>query len=264
MKTLGYIALVAASMMLVSSCGEKSPFVKRSVFEQSKNENTELRNDLQNLQNSFAKQNEDLASILSDLATISRRTSQIRLNVENNIAESDTLVLIYENIDAIKLRIDKLEQEANRARQLNKSLAVATRTIKELRETVSAQESKIAELTEELKSKDSTIKMQKSTIAVQSQKISSQTETIVSQEAAIKKTTADQIEMIYQAGCALEDIADNGDFKVTGRRDRNSVKEYRKSIYGKAATYYETAIAQGHELAQKKLENLNKKIAELR
>jgi len=263
MKTIRIIVVTAVATMLLASCGENSPFVKRSTFQQSQNENAELKNTLQDLQTNFAKQNEDLASILSDLSSISRRTAQLRLNVENSVMEEDTIVLIHQNIDEIKLRIDKLEQEANRARKLDKSLAVATRTIKELRETVSVQEDKIAQLTEAVKSKDATIKIQSSTISVQNEKISNQTATIASKEAEIKSTLAKQVEMIYQAGVALEDIADNGNFKITGRKDKKAVLDYRKNIYEKAAAYYEMAIAQGHEDAQKSLESLKSKIAEL-
>lgn len=255
MRSIGYIALVAASLLLVASCGEKSPFVKRSVLEQSQSENTELKNTLQNLQSNFAKQNEDLASILCDLSQISSKTSQFYLNVENKTVDQDTIDLIHNSIDALKSRIDKLEKEANRARKLDKSLAVATRTIKELRETVTVQELKIAELAEELKSKESTIKTQASTITSQSEKINAQTETIAAQ-------AAEQIEMIYQAGRDLEDIADNGNFKVTGKKDKNAVKEYRGAIYEKAAAYYESAAAQGHQSAKAALDHLKSKISE--
>jgi len=254
---------MAAAAMLLVSCGENSPFVKRSTFEKSQNENAELKNTLQDLQSNFAKQNEDLASILSELSSISQRTSKIRLNIENEVAEADTIVMIHEDIDAIKLRIDKLEEEANRARKLDKSLAVATSTIKELRATVSAQEDKIAEMAEAIKSKDATIKIQSSTISVQNDKISTQKETIAAQDAQLKKTLADQVEMIYQAGAALEDIADNGDFKVVGRKDKTAIKEYRKTIYAKAQSYYEAALAQGHQQAQQSLDGLKAKIAAL-
>jgi len=263
MKTCDLIAVLAAAMLLFTSCDVKSPFVKRSALEQSQSENAELKNSLQNLQNNFAKQNEDLASILSDLSSLSQRTSQLHLNVENPTAEADTIELINDDIDAIKRRIDKLEAEANRARKLNKSLAVATRTIKELRETVSAQEIRIAELSAAVKAKDETIKKQNTTISSQNETISSQTETIAFQEAELRKTLARQVEMIYQAGMALEDIADNGDFKITGRKDKNALKEYRKAIYGKAATYYETAISQGCRDAQEALDNLMTKITAL-
>jgi len=263
MKTINCLAVLATAAVLLVSCGENSPFVKRSDLEKSQNENAELKDFVQNLQSNFAKQNEDLASILNDLSSISRRTAQLHVKAENPVAEADTIVMINENIDAIKLRIDKLEQEANRARKLDKSLAVATRTIKELRATVAAQEEKIDEMAAAIKSKDATIKIQSSTISVQNEKISSQTETIAAQDAQLKKTMADQVEMIYQAGVALEDIADNGDFKVVGRKDKNAIKEYRKTIYAKAVSYYEAAIAQGHQQAQQSLDNLKNKLAAL-
>ena len=62
---------------------------------------------------------------------------------------------------------------------------------------------------------------------------------------------------------AFEDIADNGDFKVTGRKNKTSVNEYRKSIYVRAIEYYKTALSEGHNLAQERLEGAQAKILAL-
>lgn len=263
MKRICFLAFTAAATMTLSSCGDNSPFVKRSTLEKSQSENAELKSTLETLQSNFAKQNEDLSSILSDLASISQRTAQIHLNVENAYVEEDTIVLIHENIDAIKIRIDKLEQEASKARKLDKSLAVATTTIKQLRQTVSIQEEKIAQLSDIIKTKDATIQIQGTTISSQSEKIQSQSATIATRESQLRETLDRQVEMLYQAGVALEDIADNGDFKISGRRDKLAVKQYRKSIYESAASYYEMALTQGNADAQESLDALKAKIAAL-
>ena len=256
MKVLKISTAIALTVMIVASCGDNSPYVKRSELEQSENEKAELKMSLEELQGSFEKQNEDLSRILNDLSVISRKTAHIQLNVEGVPQEVDQVELISSDIEAVKKRIDDLEKEAARARKLDKKLAIATETINELRETISIQESRIAELNEKISSQDATILAQKNTISAKDSKIASQAD-------ELRITIALQVEMIYQAGVALEDIADNGDFKITGRKNKTSVKEYRKSIYNRAVEYYKTALSEGHEMAQSRLDGVREKIEAL-
>lgn len=256
MKIFKTSAVIALTVMIVASCGDKSPYVKRSELEQSESEKAELKMSLEELQSSYEKQNEDLSKILNELSVISRKTAHIQLNVEGVPQEVDQVELISSDIEAVKKRIDDLEKEANRARKLDKKLAIATETINELKETISIQESRIAELNEKISSQDATILAQKNTISAKDSEIASQAD-------ELRKTIALQVEMIYQAGVAFEDIADNGDFKVTGRKNKTSVNEYRKSIYVRAIEYYKTALSEGHNLAQERLEGAQAKILAL-
>lgn len=257
MKPIKSLAILTLTVILLASCDGKSPFVKRSVLEQSEQANAELQSSLKNLQDSYAKQNEDLCSILNDLSVISKRTTQIQLGAENPAEQINQVELIHSDIDAIKLRIDQLEKEAARARKLDKKLAVATKTIKELRATIAIQEDRIAELNAAIATKDATIKTQQATITTKEGKIASQ-------QAEIQQNIAKHVEMIYNAGVKLEEIADNGDFKVTGRKNKNSVIDYRKSIYETAATYYEMALSQGNTNAKANLDSIKAKIANLK
>jgi len=263
MKIYKNLAITAFAAVALVSCDLKSPLVKRSAFEQSEQEKAELQNSLKDLQESYAKQNEDLCDILNDLSVISRKTTQVQLNVEGNSKAMDQVELINSDIDAIRLRIDELEKEADRARKLDKKLAIANKTIKELRETLDIQEARIAELTQAVSKRDATIKTQQGTISSQNEQISSQSAKIASQEAELRQTLEQQVEMLYQAGVSFEDIADNGDFKLTGRKNKTNLKEYRKSIYETAAEYYQMAADQGHANAGTALEVLLTKIATL-
>lgn len=257
MKSIKSLVILTLAVALLSSCDGKAPFVKRSVLEQSEQANAELKSSIKNLQDSYAKQNEDLCSILNDLSVISKRTTQIQLGAENPAEQINQVELIHSDIDAIKLRIDQLEKEAARARKLDKKLAVATKTIKELRATIQIQEDRIAELNASIAKKDATIKTQQDAITTKDGKIASQQE-------EIQLNVAKQKEMIYNAGVKLEEIADNGDFKITGRKNKNTLTDYRKSIYETAATYYEMAVAQGNAAAQAKLDSIKAKMANLK
>lgn len=257
MKSIKSLAILTLAVILLASCNGKAPFVKRSVLEQSEQANAELKSSLKDLQDSYAKQNEDLCSILNDLSVISKRTTQIQLGSENPAEQINQVELIHTDIDAIKLRIDQLEKEAARARKLDKKLAVATKTIKELRETIAIQEDRIAELNAAIAKKDVTIKNQQADITTKESKIASQ-------QQEIQQNVAKQLEMIYNAGAKLEEIADNGDFKVTGRKNKTTVNDYRKSIYETAATYYEMAVTQGNAAAQANLDSIKAKIANLK
>lgn len=241
--------------LILSSCGNSNefPLVKRSVLDASENENKELKNSLQAVQESYAKQNEELNSILAELSSISYTTQRIQLNVageENKVTEVDR---IYESIDALKSRIDKLEKEASRARKLNKDLAIATKTIAQLRETVSNQEKEILVLKQTIADRDATIRVQNDTI-------SSKNRTISGQKDKIQQVLTRQTEMLYQAGVEFETIADNGDFKISGRKDKANVKNYREAIYEKAAQYYLMAAEQGHPKAQASYDALKAKL----
>ena len=263
MKTTRFFAALAATVVLASSCGDNSPFVKRSVFEQSEAERDKLQSSLSELQENIAKQNEDLCDILNELSAVNSKTSRIQLNIEGSDDQADQIALIHSDIQEIKIRIDQLESEANRARKLDKNMAIAQNTINELRETVTIQESRIAELTQVIAGKDATISEQQSTISEQDSRIASQESRIASQQEELKRTVARQVEMLYEAGEALEDIADNGDFKVTGRKNKISIKSYRQTIYENAAACYESALAQGHSQAQFRIAGIKAKIAAL-
>jgi len=240
--------IIVAVLALVSAVSCKNgqlPFVSRDVLEASENENKELKNSMETMQQSYAKQNQELNSILTELSAISCKTSTLQLHLENEELQQTQAERITDKINALKDRIDKLEQEADRVRKLDKNLAVAASTIKELRQTVANQEKEIDVLKKTIAEREETIKTQESTITEQSSTISEQYQTILDQKNELAKTVAQQTSMLFQAGVKLAAIADNGDFKISGKKNKSSIIEYRKSIYKEAIFFYEKAASQG-------------------
>ena len=245
-KLMAFIAVIT----FLISCADGQPiFVKRSTLEASEKENAQLRSSLSEAQRSFTKQNEELNRILMDISTISNETSAIYLNVETGASNRTVIESAQRNLNSIKDRINRLEQEANRARKLDKNLALAVSTIRQLRETVANHEKEIARLKEEVFRKEQTIKIQE--------------DTIVSQKRALQAAIKDLSEQLYMAGFELEELADEGVLNVSGRRDKQTVKNYREKIYLRALTSFRKAAAQGHEGARDRITVVENKITTL-
>lgn len=150
-----------------------------------------------------------------------------------------------------------MEREAAKARKIDKNLALATKTIKELRSTIANQEKEINILKATIEDNNVTIRGQKKTI-------DDQYSTILSQKQELAKIVEKQTELIFKTGIELETIADEGDFSISGRRNKRTVKEYRISIYQKAIESYRMAASQGYAGAQERIKNIETKIAALK
>ena len=244
-------ALMVPTLFSCGGPGGNMPFVSRSVLENSQAENDSLRGSLKALENSFAKQNAELSHILSEIADISNRTSLIR--VANDEMPLDDVALVNEDLEAIRSRIAKLEKESEKARKINRSYAVAQRTITELRETVrnleieiSSLKAQLAKSNETISSQDRTIRQQDNRISKQSDTISLQLEKITRQKDELERIVNLQTELLYSAGIQMSKIADEGDFKISGRKNKHSVNQYRISIYSESFRFYSEAAHRGH------------------
>lgn len=232
-------------------------------MEASQNETMETKHALDSVQADFARQNSELASILSELSEVSGKTTRLQLNVENaKMTQADE---IENSLASLRERIDALEKEADRARKLDKKLAVSAKTIKQLKETVTAQQDEISRLQRTLEEKEKTIARQGSVIAEQKDSISVRNQTISSQQKAIEKTLEQQTEMLYRAGLEFEKLADDGAaaLDVNGHRDRNKVREYKKTIYAKSIIFYQEASSQNHPLADGRIDIVMEKMKAL-
>lgn len=265
MNTIKTLALALSATMVAAACNLQLPFVSREKLEASQIETLQTKQALDSVQTNFARQNEELADILSELSSISGQTTRLQLNVENGSAQLTQTEEIKNSIASVKERIAELEKEAARARKLDQKLAISAKTIKQLKETVTAQQNEIARLQGLVADREKTIAHQGHVISGQKDTISSQSQTISEQQAALEQTLKEQVEMLYHAGLEFEKLADDGAtaLDVNGRRDKGKVKEYKKAIYGKALFFYQEAAAQHHASANERIEAVKEKIRTL-
>lgn len=240
LKVIGIAILMGVAIL---SCDAVSQhFVTKEEFEASESENRELKSSLEAIQRNYAKQNKELNAILSEISSISCQTSKLQLNLESPIVNQTQTEMIHDNIENLKRRIDNLEKEAARSRKIDKNYALASSTIKELRETIINKEREIQFLETKISEHEVIINNQKDTIEQQYSEI-------LHQKEELKKTVELQTKSLFQAGLKFAEIADEGDFKIHGRRNKQSVAGYRKSIYNEAIKYLEESKAQGHKSA---------------
>lgn len=119
--------------------------------------------------------------------------------------------------------------------------------------------------TAQSETRDATISRQSTVIAVQKDTISEQLQTILRQKAELKRSLEQQTEMVYLAGCDFERLGDEGDqtLNVTGRKDKEMVRAYKKAIYEKANQFFQQAASMNHAGAKGRCEVISYKIASL-
>lgn len=265
MRILKVIMILGITAAAIKSCDIDVPFVTREALEVSQNETKEAKQVLQSVQDNYARQNRELSSILAELTELSCQTTALQLTPENEGRQLTQAEKINGNLNAIKSRIDRLEQEANRARKLDKDMALSSQTIRRLRATVANQQEEIDRLRAAIADRDATISRQNTVIAVQKDTISEQLQTILRQKAELNDALVRQTEMVYQAGCEFERLGDEGEqtLAVSGRKDKEMVRSYKKAIYEKAAQFFRQAAGMNHAGAQGRCEVINYKIQSL-
>lgn len=264
MKISRIVIAVLTVSVIATSC--KFPFVKRSSLEASQSEAQAVKDTLKTVQESYARQTEELGAILAELTTLSNRTNSLQIQSESSAQTLTQAEEINLNLDELRERIGKLEKEAERARKLDRKLAISAKTIKELKETLAIQQLEIDTLKENLAKSEETIKDQKDIISKQSNKIADQQNTISSQAADIKALLGKQTDMLFQAAEDFEKLADDDEqiLKVWGRSNKNKVIEYKKLMYGKAVTLYKQAEESGKSEAAERISSIAEKISALK
>lgn len=265
MRILEVIGAVVVAAVAIKSCDIDIPYVTREALEVSQNEALEAKNALQSVQENYARQNRELSAILAELSELSCQTSALQLDPESGSRQLTQAESIDGNLDAIRTRIDRLEREAERARKLDKDMALSVQTIKRLRTTVANQQKEIDNLRSVISDRDATISRQKTVIAVQKDTISEQLQTILRQKAELQRSLDRQTEMVYQAGCEFERLGDEGDqtLNVSGRKDKEMVRTYKKAIYEKACQFFQQAANMDHAGAKGRYEVISYKISSL-
>lgn len=265
MRILKVILAVGVITAAIRSCDIDVPYVTREALETAQNETKEAMQVLQSVQDNYARQNRELSSILAELSDLSCQTTALQLNPENGSGQLTQAEKIDGSLDAIRIRIDCLEKEAERARKLDKDMALSVQTIRKLRATVANQQKEIDNLKVVITDKDATISRQSTVIAVQKDTISEQLQTILRQKAELRHSLDEQTEMVFQAGCDFERLGDEGEqtLNVTGKKDKEMVRAYKKAIYEKARQFYNTAANMNHAGAKGRSEVISYKISSL-
>lgn len=231
--------LIPLFLVLVStpSCDYDAVFTTKtkSELDQQLARNAHLEDSIAALKSQFNKQNEALVGILSEIASVSNRTARISIGSESPMSE---IALAEQDLESIRARISELEKEAEKTRRLSGKLAVAQNTISELRQTVSILEERVDGLRSELEKSKATIAAQGRTITGQRDSINKQLRDISRQKSENTQLRNDYAQLFYDAGKKISTIADEGDFKITGRRNRESVANYRRSMYEDALQFY--------------------------
>lgn len=105
------------------------------------------------------------------------------------------------------------------------------------------QQKEIDRLIAVVSDKDATIGRQNTLISVQKDTISDQLKTIQRQKEELRRSLDRQTEMVYQAGLEFERLGNEADqmLAVSGKKDKEMVRSYKKAIYEKAAECYTQA-----------------------
>lgn len=246
-------------------CGLDIPLVTREALETSQNETRDAKESLRSVQENYARQNRELSSILAELSELSLQATALQINPESGSRQLTLAEQIDSNLDAIRVRIDRLEKEAERARNLDKDMALSVQTIRRLRSTVANQKKEIENLRNIISDKDATINRQNTVIAVQKDTISEQIQTILRQKTELKHSLDQQTEMVFKAGCEFERLGDESDvaLSVSGRKDKEKVRQYKKAIYEKANQFFQQAASKDHAEAKGRCEVIAYKIYSL-
>jgi len=244
-----YTRKIAASLftavIILTGCVGNSNVASRQEVESLKMELAEIKADKQSAQQQFIEQNQEISNILEELASISTKTTNLRIDVENGSAKMTQAEQIYARIDALKKRLASLDDQKS---YLSKQNAEMKKVIEGLNKVIKEQESQISTLKKEIEAQQSTITSQKKTIDTQYRKIEQQKEAL---QISVEKLAYN----LYEAGTVLEGIADNAP-QVSWKRNKQKVADMQKDIYEKALKYYQKAYDAGYEPAKEKVDSL--------
>ena len=247
------LAILAAGALAVScmNFGPKEGTVSESVVEDLRQELKEMKEDKDILQQQYMDQNKQMTQILEELAAISGRTADLRMDLESGNAKMTQADQIEGSIDAIKAKIRALEKSNSVMSGKNREF---TKMIEGFNKVIEEQEQQISTLKREIAGKEVVIKAQKDTI-------DSQYQTILDQKGQLERTVAQQAKMLCEAGEILESIGDNAPV-VTWRRNKEKVTAHAQEVYREARRYYRMSLDAGYAPAQERLDAIDAKITQ--
>jgi len=261
-KVITAVIVTAASF---KSCDIEIPFVTKDALEFSQNETKEVRQELQAVQGNYTKQIREFASILNELTELSCQTTTLQMESEYCDRQLTQAEKISGHLDAIRNRIDRLEKEAKRAGKLDKDMEQSVQTIRNLRKIVDNQKREIDRLKDVINNQENTIRTQSAFIAEQKVTIDGQKLTIQSKEAELQRLLDKQTEKVYEAGLEFERLGDRDDqsLDVSGKRNKEKIRTFKRSIYEKAGQFYREAANANHSEAAGRCEVISYKLSAL-
>jgi len=250
MHTCKIVLAFAAALAISVACTGSQDVASKNEVEILKQELADLKADKNAVQQQYIDQNAELSSILQELAFVSSKTTNLRIDVENGSAKMTQAEQISEKIETLKKRLSTLEAQKSSVSKKNKEFQ---KVIDGLNQVIKEQEIQISSLKREIDS-------QKVTIAAQKDTISSQYNTILTQNESLKANLQKMAFNLYEAGETLEGIADNTP-EVSWKKNKEKVGAMKNDIYSKAFSYYQKAYEAGYEPAKDKIESLGAKMS---
>lgn len=250
------LAAVVAAAVLVLSCIGNGETVSKRQYDALNQAYSQLREDHRTVQENYAKNNEQLTELLSELSEVTGKTSSLKADVEKGRARLTQAEQISNRITSLKERLAQLEKDAALNNASNKTLK---ETVKHMTELVEKQEQELSNLKQEILLRDKTISEQKDTIESRGRTIASQRTRIEQQNEELQRTVARQAMLIFQAAVDLEELGDQAP-EVKWRKNREKVEQLQQTIYAKALDYYTQAAEQGYTPAADRMAALEQKM----
>ena len=254
LKIALFIILIA-----VTSC---SQYIPKSQYEEILDEYLTLKEATSETQENYVKQSKAMDAIFVELSTVSRKTVNLKSDIEIGQARMTQAEQIENSINDIKDQLAELERLASNNKELQK-------TISNLKQVIVSKEEEIRSLKDEISHKDETISSQKETISNQKVQISSQERQITEQLQTIKRQKQElvvqvnnQAKLLYQAGVDFEMIADASP-EIKMKSNKTKVQNWTKLMYEKSASYLQSALDNGYSSAREDLARVRSKLNEL-
>lgn len=248
-------AACLASALALCACENNSETVPKADYDLLLQEYAEVKAGAEAAREESVAQAQAIDNILRELSLITGQTISLRTDVEHGTARLTQVEQIESSITQIKSRIARLESLSRESESLR-------RLVSSLREVISAKEAEIETLKAEIQSRDSMISAQSDTISAHRGTIVMQNETITRQQDNLRAAFQEQAQMLFRAGEDFETLGDNAP-DVSGRRDRNKVKEYAREMYMKATFYYSKALESGYPEASYRMDRVREKMDRL-
>jgi len=239
-----------AAAIVAAGCVDANKNATSQIEEDLRQELAASKAQHKDLQDQYIQQNQEITNILTELAAVTGKTADLRLDVESGSAKMTQADQISSNIESIKAKISALEKSNSVLSGKNKDFK---KMIDGFNQVIEEQEHQISSLRKEIEGKDATIRSQKDTIDTQSK-------TIVEQNKKLQETVEAQAKMLCDAGETLEAIADNTP-QVSWKKNKEKVAAMSQDIYRKAREYYQRSYESGYAPAKEHLAIVNSKIA---